>query len=79
MKRQYEICQKLPEHNAASKEVIRLNLMLDIGLIQEDIESNYQENILQLMYSQTQWGYDPEMDTEVKILSFIQFIKELFQ
>lgn len=64
--------KKPPERESAgwiqgtAEEVICLAFMLDIGDIKEEPDSRYRKELIYTMYSQEQWGKDPEMDAELR-------------
>ncbi len=51
------------------EEVICLGFMLDMGDIQEEIDSPYRKNLIDSMYAQEPRGKDPESDQESRKLS----------
>lgn len=59
-----------------SEEVICLGFMLDIGNIQEEIDSLYRKKLIYDMYAQEQWGKDLEMDMELRSLAEI-YVREM--
>lgn len=64
--------KKLPEKPfegwipGTAEEVICLGFMLDIGDIKEELDSQYRKELIYSMYSQGQWGNNPEMDIELQ-------------
>lgn len=50
-----------------AEEVVCLGFMLDIGNIKESVESQYRKNLIYSMYTQNQYGKNPEMDEELKL------------
>ena len=49
-----------------AEEVICLGFLLDIGDIQEGLESQYRKKLICSMYSQNQWGKDDKFDGELQ-------------
>lgn len=61
-----------------AEEVICLGMMLDIGDINEAVDSDYRKELIYNMYAQEQWGKDSEMDAELKNLGNV-YAKELLR
>jgi len=59
-----------------SEEVICLGFMLDIGDINEEIDSQYRKNLIYSMYAQEPWGKDPETDAELRNLADV-YVREM--
>lgn len=74
--------KKLPrkEHmgwiKGTSEEVICLGFLLDIGNIQETIDSPYRKKLIHDMYIQESLGKDPEADTELWNLAGV-YVREM--
>lgn len=53
-------------HKKLGEDVICLGFLLDIGDIQEAVDSAYRQNLIFSLYNQEQWGKDCEMEARLQ-------------